>query len=300
MRPSTLWFNFKQGFKNIKRNWMFSLASVITMAACIFLFGIFYSIVNNVEAMTKKVETEIPITVFFVEGAKEKGILKYKAKLEQRPEVERVEYISPEQAWEETKENYFKDNPELAEGFKEALVNSANLRVYIKDIEKQSLLVEYIKTLKGVREVNQSEEAAKNLSSLNKLISYVSLAVIVILLLISVFLISNTVSVGIAVRGDEIGIMKLIGATDGFVRAPFLLEGLLLGFIGATIPLAALYFLYNTAVEFVLTKLNVLTSFIEFIPVLEIYKILLPVGLLLGLGIGGIGSFITTKKHLQV
>jgi cell division transport system permease protein len=134
----------------------------------------------------------------------------------------------------------------------------------------------------------------------NKILSYVSIAIIVVLLLISVFLISNTVSLGISVRKEEIGIMKYIGATDGFVRAPFVLEGMILGLIGAAIPLIGLYFIYNSAVEYILTKFNVLTNVVNFIPVGEIYKTLCPIGLALGIGIGLIGSFWTTRKHLKV
>ena len=94
--------------------------------------------------------------------------------------------------------------------------------------------------------------------------------------------------------------MKFIGATDGFVRAPFVLEGMVLGIIGAAIPLTVLYFLYNTAVEYILTKFNVLTGVVDFIPVMQIYRTLLPIGLALGIGIGLVGSFWTTRKHLRV
>ncbi len=95
--------------------------------------------------------------------------------------------------------------------------------------------------MKHVRKVNQSEEAAKTLGNINKLVSYISIAIIVLLLIISIFLISNTVSVGIAVRKEEIGIMKYIGATDAFVRAPFLLEGMVLGVVGSEVPRIVLY-----------------------------------------------------------
>ena len=170
----------------------------------------------------------------------------------------------------------------------------------MNQIEKQSELVAYIQGLDNVREVNQSEKAANTLGSFNKLVSYASIIIIVILILISIFLISNTISVGISVRKEEIGIMKFIGATDGFVRAPFVLEGMVLGIIGAAIPLTVLYFLYNTAVEYILTKFNVLTGVVDFIPVMQIYRTLLPIGLALGIGIGLVGSFWTTRKHLRV
>ena len=301
MRPSTIWYTLKQGVKNIKRNWMFSLASIITMAACIFLFGIFFSIVNNVNNIAHKVEQEVPITVFFEEGTTNKQIKAIGKKIKARPEVEKIEYQSADEAWEEYKEQYFQGS-EAADGFKDdnPLANSANYRVYMNDITKQSELVSYIQELKHVRKVNQSEEAAKTLGNINKLVSYISIAIIVLLLIISIFLISNTVSVGIAVRKEEIGILEWIGATDAFVRAPFLLEGMVLGVVGAAVPLIVLYFCYNGAISYILTRFNVLTGVVDFIPVWQIYQTLLPISLGLGIGIGLIGSFFTTRKHLRV
>ncbi|MCB6546117.1 permease-like cell division protein FtsX [Blautia glucerasea] len=301
MRPSTIWYTLKQGIKNIKRNWMFSLASIITMAACIFLVGVFYSLVTNVDNIAHKVEQEVPITVFFDEGTTDEQMQEVGNLIQARQEVERVEFESGDQAWQNFKDKYFQGS-DAADGFKDdnPLVNSSNYQVYLNQIEKQTELVNYIQGLDHVREVNQSEQAANTLGSFNKLVSYASIIIIAILLLISIFLISNTVSVGISVRKEEIGIMKYIGATDAFVRAPFVLEGMVLGVIGAAIPLVALYFLYNTAVEFILTKFNVLTGVVDFIPVWQIYQVLLPIGLLLGIGIGFIGSIWTTRKHLRV
>ena len=302
MRISTFGYVGKQGVKNIWRNKMFSLASIATMSACIFLFGLFFSILVNFQYIIKSAEEGVAITVFFNDDATEEQKKEIGEQLESRDDVSEVKYVSADDAWAEFQKEYFGDNPELAEGFKDdnPLANSSNYRVYMNNIEKQSELVAYIKTLDNVREVNQSEQAAKTLGSINRIVSYVSVAVIVILLLIAVFLISNTISVGISVRKEEIGIMKYIGATDAFVRAPFLLEGMVLGVIGAAIPLVALYFLYNSVVEYILNKFSVLTGVVAFIPVWQIYQILLPIGLALGIGIGFIGSMMTTRKHLRV
>ena len=259
---------------------MFSLACIITMAACIFLVGIFYSIVNNVGNIAHKVEEEVPITVFFDEGTSEEEIQAIGDAIQSRPEVARMEYQSADQAWEEYKQKYFGDE-DAADGFKDdnPLANSSNYQVYLNDITKQTELVNYIQGLEHVRKVNQSEQASRTLGSINKLVSYVSIAVIAILLIISIFLISNT---------------------DAFVRLPFLLEGMILGVIGAAIPLICLFFLYNSAVEFILTKFNVLTGIVDFIPIWQIYEGLVPMGLGLGVGIGLLGSFFTTRKHLRV
>ena len=302
MRFNTIGYCFKQGFKNIWRNKLFSLASMATMAACIFMFGIFFCMVQNFQHFVREAEEGVAVTVLFDEGTTEDEILEIGQGLTKRDGVSEVVYVSADEAWKSYQEKYFEGNPEVAEAFVDdnPLANSSNYRVYMNNIEKQSELVAYIKTLDNVREVNQSEQAAKTLGSINRIVSYVSVAVIVILLLIAIFLISNTISVGITVRKDEIGIMKYIGATDSFVRAPFLLEGMILGLIGAGIPLIILYFCYNNVVTYVYTKFSVLLGVVDFIPVGQIYQTLVPVALALGIGIGLVGSFITTRKHLKV
>lgn len=302
MRPSTIWYTLKQGIINIKRNWMFSIASILVMAACIFLVGVFYSLVTNVDNIAHKVEAEVPITVFFVEDITQEQIDAIGEQIKAIPEVESINYISADQAWEDFKETYFGDNPEAADGFKDdnPLVQSANYQVYLNTIEKQDSVVAQIEGMENVREVNRSDEAADTLGNFNKLVSYASIAIIALLLIISIFLISNTVSVGITVRSEEIGIMKYIGATDRFVRAPFVLEGIVLGIIGAAIPLIVLYFLYNQTVQYLLTKFSVLTGVVDFVPVLTVYEVLVPISAALAVGIGLIGSFFSTRKHLRV
>lgn len=151
-----------------------------------------------------------------------------------------------------------------------------------------------------MRKVNKSDIVAKTLTSVNKLVGYVSVTIIAILLGVSIFLISNTVTMGITVRREEIAIMKYIGAKDGFVRAPFVIEGLLIGIVGALIPLVLLYFMYDKAISYIMSKFSLLNNIMEFLPVLDVYRTLLPVGIALGVGIGFVGSFFTIRKHLKV
>ena len=302
MRISTIAYELKQGFKNIARNWMFSLASIVTMAACIFIFGIFYSIVTNVNHIIKGVEEDVPITVLFDENVGDAVIQDVGRRIEGRPEVLEDKYVSAEEAWEGFRDQYFGDSKVAAEGFQDdnPLANSANYEVYVKEIEQQGDLVAYIEGLEGVREVRQSESAARTLGSFNRLVGTISIAIIAILLVVAVFLISNTISTGITIRREEIGIMKLIGATDLFVRTPFLLEGIILGLIGAAIPLAGLYVMYNQVIIHILERFKVLDGILQFVPVWQVFKVLLPVGLALGMGIGFFGSLFTTRKHLKV
>ena len=132
------------------------------------------------------------------------------------------------------------------------------------------------------------------------MIGYVSAGIILILLCVAVFLISNTVTIGIAVRREEIAIMKLIGATDYFVRAPFIVEGILIGIIGSALPLTVLYFMYRRIIFYVAEKFRWLSSMLEFLPVEKVFATLIHVGLILGVGIGFLGSRMTIRKHLKV
>ena len=121
-----------------------------------------------------------------------------------------------------------------------------------------------------------------------------------ILLAVSIFLISNTVAIGISVRKEEINIMKYIGATDFFVRSPFVLEGIFIGLIGAVIPLWIIYALYNYALGYVVERFAVLSGFLNFLSVEQVFSFLIPVSLLVGVGIGFLGSMSTVRKHLHV
>ena len=296
---------------------MFSLASVATMSACIFLFGLFFSILVNFQYIIRTAEEGVAITVFFEEDATDEQKEEIGQQLAEHEGVADVNYVSADEAWEEFQKEYFGDNPELAEGFKDdnPLASSDNYEVYMETVENddqslvarsrslsetQNELVEFAQGLDGVREVNKSDVVAKTLSSVNALVAIVSIAIIVILFGVSIFLISNTVTMGITVRKEEIAIMKYIGAKDFVVRSPFVIEGLIIGIFGAAIPLVLLYFLYDKAVQYIMEKFSILQNIIDFLPVGTVYQILLPIGLVMGIGIGFLGSFFTVRKHLKV
>ena len=305
MRISTLGYSIKQGFKNIGRNKLFSIASVATMAACIFLFGLFFSIATNFSFILKNIETNVGITVFFDEGLDQASIEMIGQDIVGQTDiVKECNYVSADEAWESFSNKYFEGNETAAEGFKNnqdnPLANSAHYEVFVYNIDDQDSLVDYIKSLEGVRKVEQSQQASNTLSTVNQLIATVSIVIILILLAVSIFLISNTITVGIAVRREEIAIMKYIGATNFFVRLPFVLEGIIIGLIGAAIPLVVLYFLYQQAVTYILTRFSVLQDFMNgLLPVNQVFIWLVPIGLILGVGIGLVGSIITIRKHLK-
>ena len=288
MKISTLGYTIKEGFKNVWTNKVFSIASVATMAACIFLFGVFYSLLVNFQNIIQNVESEVAITVFFDEGTSQERIDQIGQLIASREEVYKLIYFEGD---EEAAESFGTDNP---------LANDATYEIYMTDISYQQELVDYLSSVDNVREVRQSEDVANTLSDANRVLGIVSAAIIIILICVAVFLISNTVRTGITVRKEEIGIMKMIGATDFLVRAPFIVEGILIGAVGAIIPLAILYAVYGRVIKYVLERFEFLSNMMDFVPVRDVFIVLLPVGLILGIGIGYVGSRITVHKHINV
>lgn len=301
MKFSTFCYCIGQGFKNIWRNKMFSLASIATMSACIFLFSIFFALGVNVSSMVHTAEGEVAVTVFFDEGITNDRINEIGNDINKRPEVSKINYISAEEAWESFKTEYFEGNEDLAEGFANdnPLANSASFEIYLNDVSMQPTLVTYLETMDGIRTVNQSEAAAQVLTDVNAMLVVLFGGIILILLAVSVFLISNTVIVGITVRKNEISIMQLIGAKDGFIRFPFIVEGIVIGFFGAVIPLVIVYFLYNYILDYVANNFNFFNEMVSFLDVNSIFVTLVPVALILGIGIGFLGSRLTLIKHLR-
>ena len=304
MRISTLFYTIRQGIKNIGRNKLFSLASIATIGACLFLFGVFYAVLMNFQNIVRSAQEDIYITVFFEKGTTEHRVKEIGTMISKRTEVSRVVYVSVEEAWEEFKLTlgehaalYGDDNP-LAET--EDMPSSENYVVYINDISMQHTLISYLESIPEIRRINRSNFLADLLTDANHIIAYATVGIIGILLLVSVFLISNTVTIGIAVRREEINIMKYIGATDFFVRSPFVIEGILIGVIGAITPLVLVYYLYGTVVDFVIRDFPVIASIFDFIPVEVLFQTLVPVSFAMGAGIGLIGSVATVRKHLRV
>lgn len=315
MKISTFLYTIRQGFINIFRNKWYSLASIATISACLFLFGMFYGIVTNFQSIVGKAEEGVSVTVFFhheldrcpnghVEGQipNEKRIEEIGQNIARRTEVSEVRFISDDEAWQRTAEEMWKESFEIySVGFPDnPLEGMDSYEVYVSDVSLQSALITWLQSIPEVRLVNYSELTADTLSGANLLIAYVSVGIIIILLAVSIFLISNTVSIGISVRATEINVMKYIGATDFIVRAPFVLEGMLIGLAGAAIPLLLIYRLYNYVLNYIMERFHNLSSFLAFLPVNEIFAVLTPVSLILGVGIGFLGSIMTVRKHLHV
>ena len=294
MKIRTLVNSFREGLKGIRRNRMFSLASVGTIAACLFLFGLFFFIVTNVENIMKSAEGGVGITVFFEDGISDAKKKEIGAKIEARKEVREVKYVSADEAWRRYKETSLK--PELVETFgnDNPLAGSDSYTVFVKKIENQAEIVNYISFLDGVRKVNSSGSTVSGFTAI------ISVTIIGLLLSVAIFLISTTIAMGISVRKEEIFIMRMVGATDFFISAPFIIEGVIMGVVGAALPLILLYFIYERAVDVLTERFNALVNVLVFIDIKEEFAVLVPLALAIGVGIGFVGSFFTVRRHIDV
>lgn len=298
MRINTLFYCIWQGIRNIFKNKWFTLASVATISACLFLFSLFYAILTNFQNIVHSAEEGVSVSALLEEDISDERVQEISDMISKRTEVKELTYVSADETWEQFAEemnfgdiSVFTENP---------LADCAHFEIYMSDVSMQSALVTYLESVDGIRKVNQSALTAQTLTGVNAIISYVSIGIILILFLVSIFLISNTVTIGISVRKEEIQIMKYIGATDFFTRAPFVIEGMVIGFIGSVIPLIAVYFIYNESMMYVVGRFPYLSQLFEFLPVAAVFSTLVPVCVAIGVGIGFLGSFTTVRKHLSV
>jgi len=300
-RRSSFFYCLGQGFAGIGRNKVFFAASVATIATCIFLIGLFSAVALNLINMVHQAGNNIGITIFFDDGLPEEKIKEIGDSVAAWGEIDHVEYTSAEQAWENFRQDYFAQYPELAEGFADdnPLANSASYNIYLKDISDQAAVVARLESLEGVRQVNRSESTAGALTDIGKIVGIVSIVLIAVLLAVSIFLIANTIITGITVRKEEIQIMKYVGATDFFVKSPFIFEGIFIGIVGAIIPLVVIFFIYRSAMTFFMEQFQTISSAFTFLPMRDIFILLIPLSLVIGAGIGLAGSLIATGKHIK-
>lgn len=305
----TLLYCIERGLINLRKNMLFSVASTATIAACIFLFCLFFSVFANVRNIAYQAETTIGISVFFNEGVSEADKDAFREAVVANGGIKDISYKSADEAWESFKEDYFGDNAEaLSEAFADdnPLAESDSYEIFMNNIEDQDAEVEFIKSFDIVREVNYAHSVVDALNKMNRVLLIVSAAMIGILFAISIFLISNTINLAAHVRKRENEIMRLIGATNGMIRAPFVVEGTFIGLMGTIIPLVLIFLIYRNAESYIAERLlatdtlNSLKDVMTLLPFADIFPIMLAVSAVLGVGTGFVVSFITIRKHLRV
>lgn len=270
MRISTFFYTLKQGVNQHFPEQAVFPCFIATISACLFLFGLFYAVILNFQNVVRTAEEDVSVTVFFKDGTTQEEMEQIGAQIRARDEVSEAKFISADEAWAEwAPENIGEDYNEIY------TENPAGGHGKLRNLYERCFEAGKPGRLAGihpqVERVRYSEVAATTLTGVNALVAYTSVGIIAILLAVSVFLINNTVMIGISVRKSEIEIMKYIGATDFFVRSPFVIEGILIGLIGSLLPLGLIYVLYKKVIDYVMIEFPSLSGLLQFLPVSEIY-----------------------------
>lgn len=294
-----------EGFKSVFRNGLMSIASIGTITACLIILGIVYCLVANVQSFAGGLDSKIGMVAFLKNGITQEEVDLLTSQLDQREDIASYHYVSADEAWETFKKEMLggdEINEALMEELNEdnPLANSANIEIYPANAESQDNIVAFLNASPMVRTVRYSANASKTLASIGRLVTYIGVALIAFLIFIAVLLISNTIRLSVYTRRTEINIMKYIGATDSFVRLPFVVEGMLIGILGAILPSALIYFGYNSLIKLLMTHFSAISSLISIVSVYDIMKGLLPIFLVLSIVVGVFGSTISIRRHLRV
>ena len=261
---------------------MFSLASLGTIIACVFLLGTFLSVALNVRSTMQQMEQSVGISVFFEPGISAERKDQIGEEIKKKEDIATMRYVSAEEAWESYKKDVFQGNEELLEGFEgnNPLKESDSYEITLKEVKSYQQVVSHLETIDGVRKVRYSEGAAEGMTKINTMGTYLAGGIILILMAVSIFLVSNTVSIGVAVREEA--------------------EGMIIGILGSLIPTAIIFAGYEGIINWMNDKFHVVTVFMKFVPIQQIMLYLLPLALLVGIVIGLLGSSITIRKYLKV
>lgn len=295
MRISNAGYFIRESFKSSKRNKVMSIASVSTVAAALLIFGIFMLLVLNVNKIVASVVDKVEIKVFINDDVTSIQQTDIQKTLKSYSGVKSVTFESKDMALE----NYKKmlgDDADLANGLSEKNPLPASFIIKVNNAEDVTSIAKQAETLDGVYKVVDGQETVTNLIHFIRIVKGTSLTLIVILGVIAIFLISNTIKITVYTRKKEIGIMKYIGATDWFIKWPFFIEGLTLGFIGAVISLLLLGLGYR----YVTNVVDEGTLLFSLVPAAQVMHTMILEFLGVGMLIGGIGSLLSMKKFLIV
>lgn len=283
----------KEGFKNVYANRIMSIASICVLVSCLVLTGAAALFTVNVEKIVDQVQKNNEIIVYISDERTELEAIQIGKKMEQLENVHSTIFVSKEEALEQYKEML---GDQLFARVDEDFNHMPNsFRVSFEDISKYDDTVAQIKQIDGVESMLDRREFAEKLATISKYINIISICVVAALVVISLFIIANTIRATMYSRRFEISIMKSVGATNMFVRMPFLIEGMVIGFISAAISTGALALLYRTLVE-VIERTILQFGFIPFTDVV------LPLALAfaaVGVLVGFFGGFISIRKYLK-
>lgn len=291
-------FTLKEALKSLWRNRLMSIASISSVSATLMILGIIFAIIININAMAQSAKDQFDsIQAYLVDDLSSEEITQIKEKIESVNGVLSVSYESKSDALERMKESW-KDNAYLLEGLESNPLPSS-LIIYLKDIYYSGEVLTEIKDLNGIEEIKSYQDIVEQLLSITEAVRKTGIIVIFVLIAISTFIIHNTIKLTVTSRHREINIMKYVGATNWFIRWPFLTEGTMLGLIGAGISAGLMKIGYDYVFKLMHSDFYVLVS-AYVIPPDSIMKDVLFLFLIIGAGIGALGSIWSMRKYLNV
>ena len=301
MNPKRISYIFRQAFKSMWRNRMMGFASISSVTAVLIILGFVLIIVLNVNnlAMVAK-ETFDQIAVYIVEGTEEEQIEQMGISFREIDGVMGVAYQTKDYALERVKEDWGEDAVYLQDLRNNPFPNT--YIVQLSDVSKSDEVIAKIETFEGVDEVRYYQEAVNTLIKMADFVKKFGAGIIIALLLISVFIISNTIKITVLSRQREIELMQYIGATNGYVRGPFILEGIMLGLLGSVLAILLIMLGYNYTINYLAGRYVALISGMSgyLVGVEMVLDDLIIIFLTIGIGIGILGSLISLKKFLSV
>lgn len=299
MRPSSIKYYFKEGFTSLLRNRLMTVASIATVAACIFIMSFSYCVVSNLQYVLRQMEDSIGIAVFLNEELTSDDVERISNEIKAIPHVKQVTYTSPDDALTELQDEWSMDG--ILNGFSgENNPLSSSFEISLEGVEYQTDVTKALTAIDGIDNVRDAHTETEILLKVNNVMQITGVLVIAILAVISVVIIMNTIKISVYTRRNEINIMKYVGATDWFIRWPFIIEGMLIGIIGSVIPMLISWPVYSKIVDILYTSLPVIKNMISFRYSIDIFSVLIPVSIVSGILLGVIGSVTSIRKHLRV
>ncbi|AEM79328.1 permease-like cell division protein FtsX [Thermoanaerobacter wiegelii] len=285
----------KEGFSNLARNRLMTIASITSVMAAMLILGLFLVIILNVNSLTNQVESQLELKAFLKDNISEQEVSQIGNEIKTIPGVTSVVFESKEEALQKFKQQ-LGDKSYLAEGLEKDNPLPQSYIVKVKDAGLMKDISNEIKQINGVDKVSYGQDVVDKLLGIIKIIRIVGLSIILILFIISIVIISNTIKLGVFARRREINIMKYIGATDWFIRWPFLIEGVVLGLVGALLSVALLVLIYGYVLDIINNKLIVF----QLLPLEKIVGDIFVYFSLIGAIIGALGSGLSIKRFLNV
>ncbi len=292
------WLGIVEAFKNLWRNRMMSMASIVSVMLSLLILGLVFAIIININSFVEGAQDQFEeIVVYLKEDVDKAATDQLLTDIEGIIGVEKVNFVSKEEAMIDWKADWG-EKAYLLEGLdSNPLPNS--IIITLRDLETSESVVKVLSTLDGIEDIKFYKDVIDKITGAARFIRTVGLAIIVILLIVSTLIISNTIKLAVNARYREINIMKYVGATNWYIKRPFMIEGTILGLIGALIAVFIIYAGYSYMYNYFSSEFYVLIA-AHFVPLEAVMYDLLTIFIVLGSGIGALGSINAMRKHLNV